>query len=292
MLSQLTVNALIAGSICTLVAVGFSLTYRIGGFFNFAHAAILTLGAFFAYWINIDLGLHWVIAFPLAVFAAAAVGTGIDVLLYEPLRSRKANPESLLLASLGVYVILESAISMLWGTQTRSLGSSIAEDLDFAGARITSVQLWIIVAAGVLVSTIALVLKRTKYGRGLRATADNPDLAALTGIPTRLAIALSFAIGSFLAASAGILISLETFMTPLMGFSMLIGGIAAMVVGGIRNTWGCLIGALLISFAQQLTVWALSARWQDMITFVVIGLFLVFRPQGIIGSGDPRRRIA
>jgi len=285
MIEQLLLNGIIAGSIYSLVALGFALIYQTTRFFHFAHGAVYTFGAYFAYLFFIQLGFDRWFAFPLACLATMLLGVALEVGVYKPMRDRKATDLTLLIASLGLYIVLQNIISMVWGDDTKTMRTGeVVEGHEILGARITDIQIAIIVTSAVLITLIALMLARTKFGKALRGLANDPELARLSGINSDRYIMYAFAIGSFLAAVAAIMISFDTDMTPTMGFNALVTGVIAVIVGGIGSLPGAALGGLLIGLAQNLGVWQLPSKWQDTIAFVILILFLLFRPYGILGK--------
>jgi branched-chain amino acid transport system permease protein len=285
MLNQLLLNGIIAGSIYSLVALGFSLIYQTTRFFHFAHGAVYTFGAYFAYLFYIQLGWGRIVAFPLACVCAMVLGAGCEVLVYKQMRKRKATDLTLLIASLGLYTLLQNIISMAWGDDTKTMRTGeVVEGHAVLGARITDVQIMIIAATVVLIALMTLILTQMKFGKTLRALANDAELAQLSGINSDRYIFYAFAIGSFLAAVAAIMISFDTDMTPTMGFNALVMGVVAVIVGGINSLPGAALGGLFIGLAQNLGVYWLPSKWQDTIAFVILILFLLFRPYGILGK--------
>ena len=285
MIQQLLLNGLIAGSIYALVALGFSLIYQTTHFFHFAHGAVYTFGAYFAYLFYIQLGYGRIVAFPLACVGAMVLGAGCEVLVYRPMRKRKATDLTLLIASLGLYTLLQNIISMAWGDDTKTMRTGeVVEGHAVLGARITDVQIMVIAATVILITLMTLILTQMKFGKTLRALANDSELAQLSGINSDRYILYAFSIGSFLAAVAAIMISFDTDMTPTMGFNALVMGVVAVIVGGIGSLPGAALGGLLIGLAQNLGVYWLPSKWQDTIAFVILILFLLFRPYGILGK--------
>jgi branched-chain amino acid transport system permease protein len=292
MLEQLLFNGIIAGSIYSLVALGFALIYQTTRFFHFAHGAVYTFGAYFAYLFFVQLGFDRWLAFPLACAATMLLGVALEVGVYRPMRNRKATDLTLLIASLGLYIVLQNIISMVWGDDTKTMRTGeVVEGHAVLGARITDIQIAIIVTTVVLITLIAVISAKTKFGRALRALANDPELARLSGINSDRYIMYAFAIGSFLAAVAAIMISFDTDMTPTMGFNALVMGVIAVIVGGIGSLPGAALGGLLIGLAQNLGVWQLPSKWQDTIAFVILILFLLFRPYGILGKKPQKAHI-
>jgi branched-chain amino acid transport system permease protein len=292
MISQFIIYGVLKGSIYFLIAVGFSLIFRTVRFFHFAHGAIYTAGAYFAFLFNCQIGLDWSIAFPLACISTMLLGVALEVGIYNPMRKRKASDLSLLIASLGLYVVLQNLISMIWGDTTKTIRTGdVMEGHEFFGARITNVQLMIVMTSLVLVAMMAFVMTRTKFGKTLRALANDPELARLNGVKLDRYIMYVFAIGSSLAAVAAIMISLDTDMTPIMGFNMLIKGVIAVIIGGTVSLPGAALGALFLGLAENLGVYWLPSKWQDTIAFVILILFLLLRPYGVLGKKTQKAQV-
>jgi branched-chain amino acid transport system permease protein len=186
---------------------------------------------------------------------------------------------------LGVYIVLQNVISLLFGDDTKSIRTwPVREGWNIFGARITPVQVIIIASAVVLFLAVIIFLKWTKIGKAMRAVASDPDLALISGINVNNVILFTFAIGSALAGIAGILVSLDVDMTPTMGMHALLMGVVAVIIGGRNSIVGVALGALLLGMAQHLGTWWISSKWQDAIAFVILLIFLLFRPQGFFGK--------
>jgi branched-chain amino acid transport system permease protein len=135
-----------------------------------------------------------------------------------------------------------------------------------------------------LVILVAGYLSLVKSGKAMRAVANDPELANISGINSNKVILLSFAIGSALAGIAGILVSLDVDMTPTIGMNMLMMGVVAMIIGGVGSIWGIVFGSLLLALAQNLGVWYISSQWQDAIAFGILLIFLLLKPEGFLGK--------
>jgi len=284
MFNQLLVNSLIAASVYTLVAVSFSLIYSTTRFFHFAHAAVFTAGAYFAYLFYILSGLPLFIAIALSIIFSAVLGSLIELYVYRPLRKTSASSMVLLLASLGVYIVLQNLISMIFGDDTKSIrAGDVVEGINILGARITPIQIIIIITSIILIILLSMFLQKSKLGMAMRAVANDPELTKISGIDSDKIIAWTFLIGSALAGIAGILVALDVDMTPTMGMNALMMGVVAAIIGGIASIPGVALGALLLALAQNFGVWKISSQWQDAIAFVILILFLLFRPEGFLG---------
>jgi len=297
-MSQLLTNSLIAASVYALIALSFSLIYGTTRFFHIAHGAVYVVGAYAAY-AAIRL-LNWAAwgvwgtlgAVVLAVAAAAVLGGLMECGIYRPLRRRGATPMVLLIASLGMYIVIQNLISAFFGDDTKTIRTwPVREGLPVFGARITPVQIVIIATTTLLFVATIRVLKRTKAGIAMRALASNPELAGVVGMNADRVILNAFLVGSALVGAAGVLISLDIDMTPTMGLNALLMGAVAAIIGGIGSIPGAAIGALILAFAQQFGVWKIPTQWQDAIAFAVLLVFLVMRPWGVFGRKGRRVRV-
>ncbi len=285
MVAQLWVNGLIAGSVYALIALGFSIVYSTVRFFHFAHGAVYTAGAYFTYLYFVLFKLPFAATVALAVLSAAFLGMVIEFLVYKPIKRQRASGTILLIASLGVSIILQNVISLFFGDDTKTIRTGeVREGLNVLGARLTPVQIAIILTSLVLFGLTFLILKRSKIGKALRAVANDPELAVVMGLNKDRIVYFTYFAGSALAVIAAILISLDIDMTPLMGFQAMLYGVVAVVIGGLGNILGAYLGGLLLGLAQHLGVWYISSQWQDAIAFVILILFLLFRPQGFFGK--------
>ena len=286
MIRQILINSATSTAHIWFVAAGFALIYRTTGFFNFSQAAVYTCGAYTAYAVTSGLGAPFILGFLCGVASAAVVGGFLELSVFRLLRGRGAHPISLLLASLGCLIVIQSTVSIVFGDDVKSgAGNGLSSiGLVLRGAHLTSIQLILIssaLAAGLMVTALLL---RTQLGMTLRATANDPDLAKCMGVEIDRVILASFVIGSTLAGIAAILWSENTALSPAMGFNALLLGVAAALVGGLRSIVGSFAGAVLIGCIQQLALWFISGEWQNVIIFLVMILVLVFRPQGLIGQ--------
>jgi branched-chain amino acid transport system permease protein len=282
-LNQLIANGLIAGSIYALMAAGFSLMYSIQRFMNIAHGATYLVGAFAAFWAAKMLGLPLWLAFPIGIIAATALGIVVNQTVYRPLQKEKEKEKALLLASFGVFLLVEAVILMLFGADVKSFGLPVKRGMDILGAIVTPVQLAIIITAPLLFLGLWFFLKKTRFGKALRATADNEVIAATMGINVQLMTFLTTGIGSALAGLAGILVAFEQNLEQSMGMSAVLKGLTAAIIGGIGNVPAAILGGYLLGLAENLGIWYLPSGYKDAIAFVILIIFLLFRPQGFFG---------
>jgi len=290
MLTQVVANALIAASGYFLVAVGFGLIYSTARFFHFAHGIVFTAAPYVAFLSYTLLGLPFEASFVVGILTATALGGMMELLCYRPLRSQGASALVLLLASLGIYIVLQNVVSVAFGDDLKNLRSvSVREGLGVFGARLTMLQLVTIGVSVLVGAVLGVTLLTTKAGKIIRAVANDPALANAVGANSGRVLLWTFAAGSAMAGLAGLLLSLDVGMNPTMGMRALLMGVVTVIVGGIGSIRGAALAALLIGLTQNFCVWFISSQWQDAIVFLILLAFLVFRPQGFCGQ---RVRIA
>ena len=174
---------------------------------------------------------------------------------------------------------------MSFGDDTKTLRNGIVrERLEILGARITPIQIAIIIVSMFLLIACWALMRYTKIGTAMRAVASDPDLALVSGIDSDRVILFTFALGSALAGVAAILVSFDIDMTPTMGMNALMMGVVAVIIGGVGSIPGAALGGFLLAFAQNFGVWKISSQWQDAIAFIILLLFLLYRPYGIFGK--------
>jgi branched-subunit amino acid ABC-type transport system permease component len=182
-----------------------------------------------------------------------------------------------------MFVVLQNAISLAFGDETKMLWAGGVESVRVCGALITPVQIAIVVANLAMCVSVWVAFRFTAFGRAIRAVADDVELSRIMGVKVSRVVVIVFAAGSAIAGVAAILSSLDTDMRPSMGFDALLMGVVAAIIGGIGSTPGTFLGGLFLGIVQQLGVWKLPTAWQDGIAFSVLILFLIFRPQGVFG---------
>lgn len=281
---QLILNSIITGAIYALLVLGFNLIYGATKFFNLAHGALAVVGGyavFFLYKIS-DLNIFLAIALGLAM--AGIAGWGLDKLVFLPLRKRKASNLVLLVASLGAFIVIQAIIAILFTSQFQTLSRGSARIYAIFGATITDIQLVILLAGMAIMAGLVMLLKKTMFGKTVRAISDDEEVAKIVGIDTEKIISRVFFMGSAIAGLGGILIGFDTGLEPTMGMNLLLKGVIASIIGGIGNIYGGMLGALLLGFAENFGIWKISGEWKDAIAFGILILFLIFRPRGIMNK--------
>ena len=205
---------------------------------------------------------------------------------------KKASNLIFLLASFGVFIFLQNLIQIIYGAQILTIRTGpVKEGHHLLGAVITDIQILILVVSFLFLVVCWWFIKYTKLGKAMRAVSDDKIGAMVVGINPERTILASFAIGSALAGAAGILISLETNIEPTMGFSAILKGIIASIVGGIGSIPGAMFGGFFLGLVENLGIWKIQAGWKDTISFAILILFLLLRPGGIMGIKTEKEQI-
>jgi branched-subunit amino acid ABC-type transport system permease component len=284
---QALLNGLVSGLLIALPAIALSLTYGILNFANFSIGAMITTGAYLAYIANTSFGAPIVLAAPLAAICLAMIAIAIQRGVYRQIRS--ADHVTLLVASMGVAFVLENVLRFFYGADVRTFDVPVARPLIWHGLRLNHEQLQIAVVALSAMGAIAFLLKRTRLGRAMRAISDDPDLAEVRGIERARTVDWTWAISGVLTALAGVMIALDGIVDPLIGMNYLVSVFAAAVIGGLGNPFGAVVGALIIGLVEETSALAVSTTYRQGISFVVLVLVLLMRPQGMFGSARIRR---
>lgn len=284
-MEQLVANILYSAAMIFLVGFGFSIIFSTARFFHFAHAAIITAGAYIAFACLERLSLPFLLSILIGLVGAAALGWCLERGLYRNMRHNSATPLVLLLASLGIYIVIQNVISLAFGDDTKVIASpNISPSVCILGAYFTYVQILAVTIAVATFLSKVYVLDKTRIGLALRAVSCSPELSNISGIDLGKTMGFAFFLGSFLAGVSGILQAYDVGMMPTMGLPMLLPGVVAVIVGGNGKTAGLLIASVILATVQELAGWRFGARWEETIALLLLLAFLMYRPQGIMGK--------
>jgi neutral amino acid transport system permease protein len=281
--AQTGLNGLSLGSVYALGAVGLTLVYGILKLVNFAHGDFLTFGAFMAYLVNVTWGVPLVFAIFFAMVMTALLGVLFERIMWGPMRARKAGLLQLLLMSIGLAFVIRYGLQYVWGTEIRKLDVNDIATAEFLGLRIGRTDLIVIVIGFVVLGTVGLMLKYSLLGKQMRALSDNLDLAETSGIDTSRVILYTWLFAGALAGLAGVLAGAVTDVRPELGFGLLLPIFAAVVVGGIGDAFGALVGGILLGLVIEWSTLFIDFRWKTTVGFAVLIITLILRPQGIFG---------
>ena len=299
---SLVVNGAVLGAIIALGAIGLTLIYGILNFANIAHGDYMTLGAYFTLFIvggalsplgiegaglgPFTFGYPVLLALPVAAAAVAAVAVGLDALIYRRLRERGSHAVVIAMSSLGVAIALRGLVQIVWSGDAQRLPRESRSVYHLPmDVRLPPDAIFAAIAALALVSAVYIILTRTKMGKAMRATADNPQLARASGIEVGRVVRWTWAMGASLAATAGVLLAVyQAQMLPIMGWRFLIPLFAAAILGGIGNPYGALVGALTIGVASEVSTQWMNPSYKPAVAFAILIAMLLARPRGLFGG--------
>jgi len=297
----LVINGFVLGAIIATGAIGLTLIYGNLNFANIGHGDYMAMGAYVAFFVVTDLlsavgiqgrglgpftfGYPLFIALPLAAAVVALGAVALDVVVYRRLRNRQVNAVVMAMASLGLAIAVRGLIQIIWTGEKLQLPRESRQVYHLPmDVRIPPDSIFIAGLAVVLVVGVYVLLTRTKIGKAMRATADNPDLARVTGIPTERVIWATWAIGGGLAAIAGVLLAVfQAQLLPSMGWEFLIPLFAAVILGGIGNPYGALVGALVIGVSMEVSTQWITPSYKHAVAFIIMIVLLLARPRGLLG---------
>ncbi|MEM9274381.1 MAG: branched-chain amino acid ABC transporter permease [Cyanobacteria bacterium P01_F01_bin.143] len=277
---QLLFNGLAIGSILALAAIGLTLTYGILRLSNFAHGDFMTLGAYFTWLANIN-GVNIWLAMILGAVGTIAMMLLSELLLWKPMRDRRASDTTLIIISIGLALFLRSGILLIWGSSNQSYDLPVVKALEFGDLRIAYYRLIVIFLAIAAILALHFLLQNSKIGKAMRAVADNIDLARVSGINVERVVLWTWIITGVLTAVAGGMYGLITTVRPNMGWFLILPMFASVILGGIGNPYGAIAGALTIGIAQELSVPFLGSQYKLGVALFIMVVILLIRPQGL-----------
>jgi branched-chain amino acid transport system permease protein len=292
MLEQQLLNALTLGSVYALFALGFTLVFGVLAVINLSHGALFMVGSYVALALVTRFNAPLWLAMLGAMLVCGTLGLFIDMLILKPLRLRNAPHLIPMIATIGVSIMLTTTAQGLFGAEAMRFPEETlpAGEYVIGGVHVRALEIAIVAIAFVLMAVMFSILKRTQLGRALRAISESPKAAWLLGIPVeRLFHATSF-VAAALGGVAGVLIALDfNAITPGMGQPMLHKGIAVIILGGMGDIRGALIGGLFLGFAEVISKAYLSSQMGDAAAFGLLFLILLVRPSGLFGRQLERK---
>jgi len=278
---QAVVYGLVSGALLAVPAIGFTAMFAVLRFPNFSVSGVATLGAFAGY-MAYAAGLQIVGSLSVAFVVAGTVGLFLDRVAHLPLVKQGALPAAI--ASIASGLVLENVVRLGFGNDMRGFDRPIARDVHFGDIRINPQQTETMGVALAIMLLVFAALAFTRVGKAMRASADNPELAALKGIrPERVAMMASF-VGMGLVGVGGMLLGLDSSIDPLTGARILLSIFAAAVLGGLGSAPGAVLGAFLIGVAEELSVLVVGSPYRSAVGFFAILIVLSLRPRGLLGE--------
>lgn len=280
------INGISLGSIYAIIALGYTMVYGIAKMLNFAHGDIIMVGGFAAFTVGSTLGASPVLGIFAAVIICTVLGVTIEGVAYRPLRG--ASPLAVLITAIGVSYLLQNVALLIFGSNSRQFESVVklpALKLAEGKLSISSVTIVTIISCIVIMVVLTTFINKTKMGQAMLAVSEDKGAATLMGIDVNRTITVTFAIGSALAAVAGVLLcSAYPSLTPYTGSMPGIKAFVAAVFGGIGSIPGAMIGGIVLGVIENLSKAYISSELSDAIVFSVLIIVLLVRPTGILGK--------
>lgn len=284
-LLQHIVNALILGGTYALLGIGLTLIFGIMRVVNFTHGELYAFGAYAVYALVAPLGLDFFLGIVVAVIGGILLGAAIELLLLRPMRG--ADIDTTMLVMIGAWIVMQNTTQIVWGGVAKSVNTPFpAEPLVIGPISVSWLRVFVLVLALLMIVGTYFLINRTKLGKAMRATFQDPDTAALMGVNVGRIYTATFAIGSGLAAAAGALLGPVFLVFPTMGDLASLKAFAIVILGGLGNITGATIGGFILAFAEEIGAGYVSSGYRDAMGFLIIILVLLFRPTGLFARAE------
>jgi len=281
-LLQFSVSGIVLGSMVALASLGLTLIWGIEGFPNIAQGDILTLAAYLTFTFSAGLGLPLGLAGVIAIGLTAVAVLAIYFLAFRPLKG--APLVTLFVASIGVALALRGVIGFVWGTELHNYPLTVSRDVSLGIVHINPVDLVVVLSATTLVAILYVFIYKTRIGTEMRAVADVPQLARVSGINSERVLQAAWLVAGAVTATAGVLLGAEIDVDPQLGWNLLLAMFAATTLGGVGSLPGAIIGAVVIGIAMDVsTVW-ISPTYKVAVAFLFLALVLLVRPRGLFAK--------
>ena len=280
------INGISLGSVYAIIALGYTMVYGIAKMLNFAHGDVIMVGAYISFCSTSYLGLSPLLSVVLAVIVCTVLGIVIEGLAYKPLRQAPAL--AVLITAIGVSYFLQNAALLIWGSSSKTFSSVVGDwsvKLFDGQLNITGVTIVTVLACVVIMAGLTLFTNKTRVGTAMRAVSEDKGAAQLMGISVNRTISITFAIGSGLAAIAGVLLcSAYPMLMPTTGSMPGIKAFTAAVFGGIGSIPGAMVGGILLGIIEIFAKAYISTQLSDAIVFAVLIIVLIVKPDGLLGK--------
>ena len=283
LLAQLAVNGLVNGSHYALLALGFGLIFGTTRVVHFAYGPVYALSAY-GCWLAAALGAPLWLAGLAGIATGAIAGVLAYLVVYRPFEKRGSSTLVVLIASLGLFIVLENAIGVVFGTDTKVVPSPPSGIFLWGPLVVTGVQLAQVIALVVVAGAVGIYLTRTRMGKAVLAMTDSVEMARIVGIDTARVSVIAFALGSAIAAVPACLILVKDGATAHMGFLAVFMAFVSVVVGGVGSLRGAVLGGLALGLVESTGMIRIPTEWQSSVAFVVLFVVLLFRPRGLFGG--------
>lgn len=282
--AQLLANGLQTGALYALIAAGFSLIFGMTRIFHAAHGATFTIAGFIFYECYSVLHWYWPLAAIASAVAASLFGVLLDRYVYAIIQRHEGSFFTVFVASFGAAIVVQNVISIVFGRGMVTISTPLSKSLEvFPGLFIAPIAAVVIICAIISFAILQWLLTRTNLGIALRALGENPALIEVYGLTPRRLSQYVFLIGSILVVPAAILTAATSGLNPAMGHHIMLISIAATIVGGVGSLRGAAVAGMLLGLAENLCLAFIDPQWSEAVTFVILFLFILFRPGGVYG---------
>jgi branched-chain amino acid transport system permease protein len=282
---QHLVNAAVLGGTYALLGIGLTLIFGIMRVVNFTHGELYAFGAYSVYLIAAALGLNFFFGLVVAVVAGMLLGAMIEITLLRPMR--QADIDTVMLVMIGAWIVMQNTELLVWGGVAKAIVTPFPDaPLVIGPVSISWLRVFVLAAALLLILGAYVLIHRTKLGKAMRATFQDPDAAALMGVHIKGIHTATFAIGSGLAAAAGALLGPVFLVTPTMGDLASLKAFAIVILGGLGNITGATIGAFILALVEELGAGYVSSGYRDAMGFLIIIVVLLFKPTGLFARAE------
>ena len=283
MIWQFIINGLITGILYSLLAIGFALVYNTTRVFHIAAAGIYVFAAYMFWFFVARVGMPVFAGSLVAIVLTMLLSLLSELLVYRPLKSKKASLNVAMIASIGAMTVIINTIAMCFGNETKVVENAILQPMAFGDIIITTPQKYQALIGIAVLAVFMIILRRTNWGLRLRALSADETLFETLGYDTKATRVMVFLASGAFIAIASCLTVYDVGLDPNMGMSVLISAVVAMIIGGVGKFSTCILGGLTLGVLQSLTVYQFASNWQNAVTFVVLLILLFLRPQGIAG---------
>lgn len=283
MILQFIINGLITGILYSLLAIGFALIYNTTKIFHIATVALYVVAAYAFYLSFGIISLPLWAAFVLALFVTMLISLLVEFVVYRPLKNKKASANVVMIASIGVMTVLVNLVILFWGNETKVIDNAIQKTWILGNIVLTMPQVYQLLLGVPSIVAFALFIHKSRWGIRFRALSSDHVLFETLGYRIDRLRSLLFLLSGLFIALASCLTVYDTGLSPHMGMNMLVNAMVAMIIGGMGRFNACIVGGLLLGVIQSVVVYGFASNWQNAISFLILLLFLFFRPEGIMG---------
>jgi len=284
MIFQLLANGIINGGIIAVVALGFALVYNTTRIFHIAYAVLFTFAPYMFLTFHIQCAFDPGISVVLALLTTIFLSVIIEKVVYQPLQRKKGSSNQFLISSIGVMIIIINLIALLYGNETKMINPGISNSISYGEIIITHNQIIQIIVSLGLILFFFVFLKFSKFGLITRALRDDEYLSKVFAVNINGLRLILFALSGFFAAAGGLLVAYDIGMNPYVGMQVFLNAFVALIIGGLGKFHAPVFGGFFIGILQALIVYFFNTSWSIAVTFVLLIVFLLFRPQGLTGE--------